>query len=92
MATLHIEHEITDLAQWQAAFDGFAAAREQAGVLAHRIHQPVGDPHYVVIDLDFAEVDQAERFLSFLQTKVWASPDAAPALASTPTTRILLPA
>ena len=34
MPTLHIEHAITDLATWQAAFDRFAERRTAAGLAA----------------------------------------------------------
>ncbi|MER7497982.1 hypothetical protein ABT033_35985 [Streptomyces pharetrae] len=44
---------------------------------------------YIVVDLDFDEVADAERFLGFLQTKVWSSSETAPALAGAPRTRIL---
>jgi hypothetical protein len=91
MTTLHIEHPITDLGTWRAAFDRFAERRLQGGVRAERIQQPVDDDHYVVVDLDFATRDQAERFLGFLESTVWASRDASPALAGTPRTRILEP-
>jgi hypothetical protein len=89
MVTLHIEHAISDYGVWSAAFGRFAAVRAQSGVLAERIQRPVDDPAYVVIDLDFAEVSQAQGFLEFLQAKVWASPDSSPALAGRPVTRIL---
>jgi hypothetical protein len=42
-----------------------------------------------VVDLDFQSVDEAEKFLDFLRTKVWASPQDAPGLAGTPHTKIL---
>jgi hypothetical protein len=35
MATLHIEHPITDLQTWLGAFGRFAEARTNAGVKAH---------------------------------------------------------
>jgi hypothetical protein len=91
MPTLHIEHAIVDFDLWQRAFDGFADARAKAGVLAHRILRPVDDPHYVVIDLDFATAAEAEAFLRFLTDRVWAIPTNSPALAGTPRTRILVP-
>ena len=78
MPTLHIEHAITDIATWSEAFHRFADARRQAGVLAHRVLQPVDDAHYVLIDLDFASQVQAERFREFLSSTVWASPDTSP--------------
>ena len=89
MATLHIEHPVTDFSTWKAAFDRFAQVREESGVRGHRILRPVDDAHYVVIDLDFPTAAQAERFLGFLRTTVWASPDNAPALAGTPQAKIL---
>lgn len=91
MATLHIEHPIVDLDLWQAAFDRFADLRARAGVRAHRVQQPVDDARYVVVDLDFDSTGEAERFLGFLRTEVWSSPENAPALAGTPQTRILRP-
>jgi hypothetical protein len=89
MATLHIEHPITDFATWQAAFDRFADHRTRAGVRGQRVAQPVDDDHYVVIDLDFDTVEQAQNFLAFLQTTVWSSASASPALAGGPRTAIL---
>ena len=67
MATLHIEHPVTDFGTWQAAFDRFAQVREESGVRGHRI-----------LRLDFPTVGQAERFLGFLRTKGWTSPDNVP--------------
>jgi hypothetical protein len=89
MVTLHIEHAITDFAVWKAAFDRFADARDRAGVTHAEIRQPVGDPNYIVIDLDFPTVDRAERFLTFLNERVWSTPANAPALAGAPRTTIL---
>ncbi len=92
MPTLHIEHPITDFATWKAAFDRFAPAREESGVLHHRVQRPIDDPRYVVIDLDFATNSEAEAFLQILQTRVWATTENSPALAGTPQTKILEPA
>lgn len=89
MATLHIEHEITDLATWLGAFNTFADARAGAGVVAQRVHQPADDDSYIYVQLDFAQVEQAEAFKQFLETVIWKSPEASPALAGSPTARIL---
>ena len=91
MSTLHIEHPITDLRTWCAAYDRFADRRRDAGVSAERVQQPVDDEHYVVVDLDFPSREQAQRFLTFLETTVWATRGASPALAGSPRTRILEP-
>jgi hypothetical protein len=91
MATLHIEHAITDLETWLAAFGRFAEAREKAGVRGVRVYQPVDDERYIVIDLDFATVAEAERFKRFLETNVWSSSQASPGLAGSPRARVLAP-
>ena len=89
MVTLRIEHPISDFDTWRAAFDRFADLRSRSGVRAHTIWQPVDDPAYVLIDLDFDTADHAQSFEIFLRTRVWAVPDNSPALAGTPITSIL---
>ena len=89
MATLHIEHEITDLATWLGAFNKFGDARKGAGVVAQRVHQPADDDRYIFVQLDFEQVEQAEAFKTFLETVIWKSAEASPALKGQPTARIL---
>ena len=89
MFTLHIEHPISDFDTWRSAFNGFADMRAQSGVLSHTIRQPVDDPAYVLIDLDFDTAAQGEHFLDLLRTRVWVDRDNSPALAGAPITRIL---
>jgi hypothetical protein len=89
MATLHIEHAISDLDTWLGAFGRFAEARTSAGVKAERIHQPVDDDKYIYVELDFDDTQQAEAFKTFLETNVWSSADASPALEGTPRARVL---
>ncbi|WP_107705872.1 hypothetical protein [Nocardioides allogilvus] len=89
-ATLHIEHPISDLATWSAAFSRFAEHRRQAGVLAERILQPEEDPAYVVVDLDFADAAAARAFRSFLEQRVWSDPASSPALRGAPLARVLV--
>lgn len=89
MPTLHIEHAITDLAVWRAAFDSVAEIRRQSGVMHEGVRQPIDDPNAIVIDLEFDTVEHAEAFLTFLQTNIWAVPQNAPALVGTPTATIL---
>jgi hypothetical protein len=91
MTTLHIEHPITDLATWTAAFDRFGDRRRQGGMCGERVQHPVDDDRYVLVDLDFPTREQALAFLVFLETTVWSSLDSSPALAGTPLTRILEP-
>ena len=89
MTTLHIEHSIHDFEVWKGAFARLAGRRREAGVLGHRVARAVDDPHYVWIDLDFADARRAEAFLDFLRTRVWAAADQSPALAGAVSTRIL---
>lgn len=89
MPTLLIEHPITDFPTWLAAFGRFSDARRNAGARDERVHQPVGDPKHVVVEVDFDTVDEANAFLQFLETVVWANPDNAPALAGSPRALVL---
>jgi hypothetical protein len=88
MPTLLIEHSISDFDTWRDAFARFAEQRKQGGVLRERIMQPVDDPHYVLIDLEFDTLEAARRFLQFLETQVWSTPANSPALVGSPRARI----
>lgn len=88
MYTLRIEHGISDFGTWKAAFDNDPARRQESGVVRYSIHQPVDDEHYVLIDLEFDQVDAARAMLAKLR-HVWESPQAAPALAGLPRTSII---
>ena len=89
MATLHIEHPITDLETWLGAFGWFEEARQTAGVKEARVHQPTDDDKYIYVELDFDTAQEAEAFKGFLETRVWSSPDASPGLGGTPKARVL---
>jgi hypothetical protein len=89
MTTLRIEHAIHDYDVWKSAFDSFADARFRAGVRAFAIRRPVDDQNYLLLDLEFDTADEARAFAMFLEQKVWASPETAPALAGVARTRIL---
>ena len=70
MATLRIEHAIHDYDLWQQAFDSFEQARAKAGVRSFAIRQPVNDPKYLMLDLEFDTQGQAESFACFLHDRV----------------------
>jgi hypothetical protein len=89
VATLHIEHPISDLQTWLGAFNNFEEARNRAGVRSQRVHQPVDDDKYIYVTLDFDTVEAATAFKSFLERTIWASGEASPALAGTPKARVL---
>ena len=89
MPTLHIEHSITDLTTWLEAFSRFEEPRNKAGVRAQRVCQPVDDERYIYVELDFDSVEKAEAFKQFLESNVWSSAEASPALDGTPKARVL---
>ena len=91
MFTLSIEHAITDFATWKSAFDRFADARVKGGVVRNLIRHPTDDPLHLIIDLDFETKEQALAFREFLTRVVWSNPGASPALAGTPSARVLEP-
>ena len=88
VTTLHIEHPISSLPTWLAAFERFEEPRRRAGVIAHRVHQPLDDGEYIVVQLDFAGTPQAASFETFLRTEVWTRSESSPALAGDPVTRL----
>jgi len=89
MATLHIEHAITDLDAWLGAFRRFDEARRNAGVRAQRVSTPIDDDRYIYVELDFDTVEEAAAFKGFLEARVWTNPEASPALDGTPRARVL---
>jgi hypothetical protein len=80
MYTLKIEHAIRDFDTWKAAFERDPAGRKQGGVRHYRVFRPPGDPHYVIIDLDFDDLGRAQSFLAAMQ-QVWRRADVSPVLA-----------
>ena len=91
MTTLHIEHAVTDLATWQAAFDRSGELRAAAGVTTQRVLRPTDDDHYVVVQLEFDESTRATDFLQVLRTQIWSNPSASPALDGEPRATLLEP-
>lgn len=91
MPTLNLEMEVTDFAKWRAGFARGEAAREQGGVLLHRVWRVVGDPAAVVVNLDFTSAQEAQEFLDMLRSEIWVSGDVAPTLVGTPKVRLLEP-
>ena len=88
MSTLHIEHAISDFGTWKAAFDRAAPLRAKGHVRSYEIHQPVDDPAYVMIRLEFDDEGSARAFLATLE-QLWTNREATPALRGAPRARIL---
>jgi hypothetical protein len=88
MPVLQFEHPIKDFEMWKAAFDRDPIDRRALGVRRHRVSRPLDDPNYVVGELEFETAAQAHACGDALR-KLWASPEAAPALIGTPRVRII---
>lgn len=70
MYMLRIEHPISDFDGWKKAFDSDPVGREKSGVRRYRILRPLDDANYVMIDLEFDTVSQAEALLAAMRV-VW---------------------
>ena len=70
MYVVRIEHPVMDFEGWRKAFEKDPIGRQKAGVRAYRIMRPLDDPYYVMIDLEFDTLSQAEASLDALRD-VW---------------------
>ena len=71
MPTLRIEHSVPDFNGWKQAFDSDPADRKGSGVRRYEVLRSVADPNYVLIDLEFGTLAEAEALLATMR-KVWA--------------------
>ncbi len=70
MILLHIEHPVPDFDTWKAAFDSDPVGRQKSGVRCYHVLQPVDNPNYAIIDLEFDSLNEAEALLAAMQ-QVW---------------------
>jgi hypothetical protein len=70
MYILRIEHRVPDFEGWKTAFDSDPVGREKSGVRRYHILRPVGDANYVMINLEFDTLTQAEDLLAAMRI-VW---------------------
>ena len=71
MIVLQIEHLVPDFNGWKKAFDSDPVNRKQSGVKQYRIFRQVDNPNYVILELEFDSLVEAEALLAALQ-KLWA--------------------
>jgi hypothetical protein len=67
MIILRIEHAVSSFEGWKRAFDSDPINRQNSGVKHYTIYRPADDPNYVVIDLDFDNMEQAQATLTALR-------------------------
>jgi hypothetical protein len=70
MIIVQIEHPVPNFDTWKQAFDSDPVGRERSGVRRYRILQPIDNPHYAMIDLEFDSSSKAEAFLAAMR-EVW---------------------
>ncbi len=70
MVMLRIEHPVPNFEGWKQAFDSDPVGREKSGVRRYQILRAIDDPNFVMIDLEFDTVPQAEALLAAMRV-VW---------------------
>jgi hypothetical protein len=70
MVMLRIEHPVPDFDGWKKAFDSDPVGRQRSGVRRYQILRPVEDRKFVMIDLEFDTLEQAEALLAAMRV-VW---------------------
>jgi len=76
MYVLHIEHSVPDYDAWRRmGFDSDPLGRRQMGVKRYRIGRRADDPNHVMIDLEFATRDAADKMAAALQ-QMWVGAQA----------------
>jgi len=70
MLILQIEHPVPDFNTWQKAFDSDPINRKQSGVRRYRVSRQIDNPNYVIVDLEFDNLKDAEAVHEALK-KLW---------------------
>jgi hypothetical protein len=68
---LRIEHAVPNFDGWKQAFDSDPADRKGSGVRRYQVLRSVDDPNYVLIDLEFDTLEEAEGLLTKWR-RVWS--------------------
>ena len=76
MPVLRIQHAVPNFDGWKRAFDGDPMDRKGSGVVRYQVHRSVADRNFVMLDLEFATLPEAEVLLSRLRA-LWAGPGGA---------------
>jgi hypothetical protein len=86
MTIVRIEHSVPNFEKWKEMFDRDPADRKGSGVRRYQILRPRDEPNYVMIDLEFDSLGEAEAFLQTMQ-QLWKGPGGA--VMQNPRTRIV---
>jgi hypothetical protein len=86
MTVLQIEHKVPNYDGWKKAFESDPIDRKKSGVKCYRIYRPTDDPNYVIIDLEFDDLNNAQMALNALKS-LWSKVEGT--VMVNPKTRIL---
>ncbi|MGK2863789.1 MAG: hypothetical protein ACSLE0_17785 [Chitinophagaceae bacterium] len=70
MTILQIEHQVANYDGWKKAFEADPISRKNSGVKKYRIYRPTDNLNYVIVDLEFDNLENAQMTLVALQ-KLW---------------------
>jgi hypothetical protein len=73
MFVLQIEHEVLHFEGWKKAFDSDPLGRKKMGVKEFEIFSRTDNQNYIVINLWFEQLDQAEMAVAPLRS-LWEGP------------------
>jgi hypothetical protein len=71
MTILRVQHAVPNFDGWKRAFDNDPIDRKGSGVRRYTVHRSVPDPNFVMIDLEFDTVAEAEKVLEKLR-RLWS--------------------
>ncbi len=73
MPIVRIEHAVPDFEKWKRAFDSDPADRKGSGVHRYHILRAQDDPNFVMIDLEFHRLAEAQAFVDKME-RIWNGP------------------
>jgi hypothetical protein len=77
---------VSDFDGWKKTFDSDPLNRKQSGVRSYRISRAVDDPNYIIIELEFDNLQEAEKMHEGLK-QLW--PRVEGKVIMNPTSRII---
>lgn len=86
MPIVRIEHAVPNFEKWKQVFDADPADRKGAGVRRYQILRAQDDPNFVMIDVEFESLGEAEAFVGMMR-RLWAG--AGKAVIESPRARIV---
>ena len=70
MIVLQIEHPVPNFNSWKKTFDSDPVNRKESGVRRYRVSKLIDNPNYVIVELEFDNLENAEALLEALK-KLW---------------------